>query len=292
MNWLSKILICTIIAISMWGCNKSRTISDDKLRLIFKDIYLSNAYCSNNYIRCDTLDIYRPILSKYGYTPEDFKVTIANFSRRKSSRLSDVIETAIKELETEYDSLAAGVAKLDTIDARAGERFKRLVHRVDSLRIKSVRDTAKLRITLPVEVGRYNITYVYRVDTVDKNGSLRATHTLLDSASKQINYDTHWFVNKDRKRHTTNIEANERAKKLEIVLGNYPKNLTTPSLMIDSLRITYYLPKKVAIDSVNKLLVDYKLIIDDKEWSDITKDSSSLYVVPPRIAPKSGSNPK
>lgn len=282
---LVAIMVCLCFSVFLSSCNKPKTIPNDKLQTILKEIYVANAYMANNYGGRDTTDVYSPILEKHGYTVDDLKYTITGFSRRKSARLADVIENTIREMEVDYNLIAAGVVKLDTIDARAGERFSKVVFFEDSLRIRRVSDTSKLRITIsPIEAGRYKISYVYKLDTTDHNGSIRGMHNYLDSTGRQLNYDSHWFTSGERRTYSANLDVRPNAKKLVLTLGNYSKNMKTPHLDVDSIMVKHYLPKEVALDSINKLLVDYKLLIDGKEWSNSQKDSVTLHTNPPRLA--------
>ena len=83
-------------------------------------------------MRPDSLNLYEPIFAKYGYTTADVQYTIGNFSKRKSARLSDVVEQAIKLLETEAEHLDREVSILDTIDNVARRTFRRTLY-ADSL---------------------------------------------------------------------------------------------------------------------------------------------------------------
>ena len=77
------------------ACARHTIIPDETLAMIFRDAFLSNAYISEERIPTDSLRIYEPIFARYGYTTDDVHYTIGNFSKRKSARLSDVVERAI-----------------------------------------------------------------------------------------------------------------------------------------------------------------------------------------------------
>ena len=90
------------------ACARHTIIPDETLAMIFRDAFLSNAYISEERIPTDSLRIYEPIFARYGYTTDDVHYTIGNFSKRKSARLSDVVERAIDLLEAEGRSITAG----------------------------------------------------------------------------------------------------------------------------------------------------------------------------------------
>ena len=57
---------------------------DEELARDFPDAYLINAYVSDRGVKLDSLELYEPVFSRYGYTAEDVRYTIGNFSRRKA----------------------------------------------------------------------------------------------------------------------------------------------------------------------------------------------------------------
>ena len=119
-----KRLIYILVSGLLLACSGYKIIPDEQLALIFHDAFLSNAYMQHRGMRPDSLNLYEPIFAKYGYTTADVQYTIGNFSKRKSARLSDVVEQAIKLLETEAEHLDREVSILDTIDnvARSAAR--------------------------------------------------------------------------------------------------------------------------------------------------------------------------
>ena len=120
-----KRFIYILVSGLLLACSGYKIIPDEQLALIFHDAFLSNAYMQHRGMRPDSLNLYEPIFAKYGYTTADVQYTIGNFSKRKSARLSDVVEQAIKLLETEAEHLDREVSILDTIDNVARRTFRR-----------------------------------------------------------------------------------------------------------------------------------------------------------------------
>lgn len=155
-------------ALALAACTQHEIIPDRTLARIFHDAFLTNAYIDNRGMAVDSLDIYQPIFESYGYTAEDVRYTIGNFSKRKSSRLSDVVETAIKQLEEEGLRLEHETAVLDTVSNIARRRFTRTLYRDSLVHITRIKDTAALTIVLDnVLPGEYRVTFDYKVDTTD-----------------------------------------------------------------------------------------------------------------------------
>lgn len=90
-------------------------------------------------MKIDSLELYEPVFSRYGYTAEDVRYTIGNFSRRKSAKLSDVVEQSIRLLEEESAYYKYEVGVLDTIDNVARRRFTRTVYSDSLIRVTRIK---------------------------------------------------------------------------------------------------------------------------------------------------------
>ena len=134
-----KRLIYILVSGLLLACSGYKIIPDEQLALIFHDAFLSNAYMQHRGMRPDSLNLYEPIFAKYGYTTADVQYTIGNFSKRKSARLSDVVEQAIKLLETEAEHLDREVSILDTIDNVARRTFRRTLYADSLVRVTRLR---------------------------------------------------------------------------------------------------------------------------------------------------------
>jgi len=277
----------------LMGCSRRRVIPDDKLVKILKEIYLNNAYASQYGLKADSLDVYMPVLKKYGYRPRDLNYTFNEFSKRKSSRISDIIEATSAELDRELQWFTRRVATLDTINLIARERFKQVIYTDSLIYVRKISDTAKLRINLPATVGTYHIRYGYQVDSTDRNMNLRTTHFLLDSAGRQLTSNVNWMQkhSSEHQRYTAELNAISAARRLEIRFGNYGKEMTTPRIRIDSLIITFYLPLEQALDSLRRHLYEYRPVIDGTEYSNDAPNRGALSLLPPRMDQKRDSIP-
>ena len=155
-----KRFIYILVSGLLLACSGYKIIPDEQLALIFHDAFLSNAYMQHRGMRPDSLNLYEPIFAKYGYTTADVQYTIGNFSKRKSARLSDVVEQAIKLLETEAEHLDREVSILDTIDNVARRTFRRTLYADSLVRVTRLRDTARLRFVFDsIRPGDYTIAF-------------------------------------------------------------------------------------------------------------------------------------
>ncbi len=254
---LSIILYPLSILLSA-ACGGPKIIPDEELAEIFHDIYLVNAYVAQHSINIDSLNIYEPIFAAHGYTSEDVQSTIGNFSKRKSARLSDdAVEPATDMLRRESRYYSRRIEIRDTIALVARERYAETVLFDSLIRARRIGDTARLHIVIPdTKPGSYAVSWGYLLDTLDRNTSLRANSWLEDdrgrrtgSSQRRLTQGRHTLV-------TANLNADERHRRLVISLADYPDDLTAPHLTIDSLRVTYYLPREIAVERLARSWMD------------------------------------
>ena len=265
------------------GCNKPRVIPDDKLRQITKEIFLTNAYTGTRGLDMDSLDIYDPIFRKHGYQLKDFRYTLENFSKRKSSRFSDIITDAYTELNNEYRFYQQRVNVLDTVQTIAGERFKQVVREDSLISVTRFADTSKLTVKVPLEEGKYKITYNVTIDSADLNYGHRSTVAIIDSAGKRSVLNTQWLAREKRQTKDFSFDTRPEYRTMVLNIGGSHNNPVhaTPSIRVDSLVIVHYLPLQVALDSITNILIDYKLLIDGKEYDRLAPDSVAVAAGPP-----------
>lgn len=180
-------LFCLIAAATALGsCARDKVIPDEELARIFRDAYLINAYVSDRGVKLDSLELYEPVFSRYGYTAEDVRYTIGNFSRRKSAKLSDVVEQSIRLLEEESAYYKYEVGVLDTIDNVARRRFTRTVYSDSLIRVTRIKDTARLRVRIPdTRPGEYRVSFDYLIDSLDENLAPRMRVWLVEADSSR-----------------------------------------------------------------------------------------------------------
>ena len=155
---LCAVLAC--VAALFASCRGYKQIPEETLADIFKDMYVLNAYMERNNmnLRFDSVDIYGPLIGKYGYTAEDFRQTITDATKRKSFRLTDIVEAAIAKLEAEQAAVTERVRVLDLIDSMAYAVSRREVFRDSLITIRSLAGA----VGRGCRQGRYNLLLSYR----------------------------------------------------------------------------------------------------------------------------------
>ncbi len=179
---MKKIVSLTFAALFILSvipsCSRRTTIPDNELALIFRDAFLANAYVLDMKTKVDSVQVYQPIFDKYGYSAEDVAYTVGSFSKRKSARLSDVVEQAIKMLTASSEYYKAEAVILDTIDNIARRTARRVIYFDSLVEYHAIADTTGLRIEFDsLAEGDYKISFDYLIDSIDTNRSSYRTQT-------------------------------------------------------------------------------------------------------------------
>lgn len=296
-----KILfIWLIVSVVLVSCVRARTIPDDTLSDIFRDMYIVNAYVDENpsmfggrqssvssYGRTnvavnmnnamDSINIYEPILRRYGYRTRDFVNTLAGFSKRKSSKVSDVVEVAIEKLNTELAKYTAKIKLIESLDSAAYAFSADTIASGINLFAHSIKDTASMTLKYPAAEGHYRIEYSYLLDTLDKNYGVRATHYLRDSVGMVVEQETYTLFRGARTRRALELTSSEQATELELKFNNYTSDkINRPYLDVDSISVVHYPSKNVARDKYLKKLINYNAsdFIFEAESENTTEESA------------------
>lgn len=235
------------------GCKHHTIIPDDELALIFHDAFLANSLLEKSNAKRDSLLVYEPIFERYGYTTEDVRYTIGNFSKRKSARLGDVVELAIDRLETEGLRLEKAVAALDTVNNVARRAFKRTFYSDSLIRVTRLKDTTRLRLEFDsIRRGEYTLSVRYEVDSMDENRSQRMQLWMERYDSSQLGLYTQQL---NRFREGTierTLASDSSVRRLVIDFWRLPPKAKPqrPSITLRDLKITFTPPPAEAVDSL------------------------------------------
>lgn len=260
-----KRYIYILVSGLLLACSGYEIIPDDKLALIFRDAFLSNAYLQKEGLRPDSVNIYEPIFAKYGYTTSDVQYTIGNFSKRKSARLSDVVEQAIKLLESEADRLDGEVAILDTIDNIARRTFRRTLLADSLVRVTRLRDTVLLHLSVDaIRPGDYAIAFDYEVDSLDENPQLRSSVWFERADGRRVNVSPTYLTRRRPAEYRREMKADTSVRRLVLALyeprSSQPKR---PHMTVRNLRVTYTPDAAEAVDSLFLRQLNLKIFADD-----------------------------
>lgn len=244
-----------MVALAGVGCSKNKIIPDRELEHIAREMFIVNAYVGAKGVDTDSLDIYTPILNKYGYTQDDFFNTLANFQKRKSARLSDVIESTIASLESLSNGYEEKLRNLNYIDSMAKSMCSREVMFVERVRVRRMRDTARLVLSLPiVDEGEYLISYNYEIDTLDKNTHLQSTQWTETADGERNHYLRTPLIRGERTHYSTTLTPKKGATKYYIQLADYAKREERPYITVDSLRVVYVPTSEFALAHMDSVM--------------------------------------
>lgn len=252
------------VAAALSACTRDRVIPDAELALIFRDAYLINAYVADRGLDTDSLELYEPVFARYGYTAEDVRRTVGNFSRRKSAKLSDVVERSIALLEAESARYKYEVGVLDTIDQVARRRFTRTVYSDSLVRVRRLEDTARLRIRIPdVRPGEYRISYGYRIDSLDRNANLRMRAWFERSDGSRSSESYSGLVKRRRENISRTMRADTSARALVFTLYGSRDALVRPDVTVYDLQVVHVPEPADALDSLFFDQLDLRIFADE-----------------------------
>lgn len=264
-RYIVKVFVAALMVLGI-GCSGPRVIPDDILIKIFHDAYIANAYMEECRIRQDSLLIYEPIFQRYGYTMEDLQYTITNFTERKSAMLSDIMGEVNHMLDAESRREAKRMIVLDTIDNIAKRQYTRTIYADTLIRVKRLRDSSKLRITIEdIIPADYNISFDYHIDTLDENRNSRIEVMFIDSEGKEKARHTMMMSRYRDGKYTHKMSADTSIRKLFINIFYHPANeeSKTPDITVRNLKVVRHLPTEVCVDSLYLEQLDIRLFNHD-----------------------------
>ena len=267
-------ILLVAAALAATGCRRYKVIPDRTLGQIFHDAMLTNAYVDNQGVSIDSLNIYEPIFARYGYTTEDVRYTLEEFSRRKSAHLSDVAEYMILLFDREAAELNRQVAVLDTIDNVARRTFTRTVYADSLIRVGALRDTARLRIAVDVQPGEYELRLKYLVDSLDRNEKgLRGVVWLENrDGGRSSVYSTTLRRNRTEN-FTRRFTVDTTHRRLHLDFLDFREKPLRPSVTVTGLEIDYIPSTSVAVDSLYQQQLDLRIFADEFLRAAIPADS-------------------
>ena len=270
---MKRVVYILLTLLCVLGCARRKEIDDKTLAQIFRDAYLTNAYLGINYINIDSIQIYEPILSQYGYTPEDLRYTIGNFSRRKSAQLGRVLKEAEKEIAEYAVDYEKRVVVLDTIKDVAIRSFKRMVYQDSLIEVKKRADTSKLKLTIePLQPGTYSVRYKYTYNKKEEPKRKKSKKRPEDELTLRGALYIETFGGSHRNNYSYNLRKEESIRRTLIADTSAYKLVLTfakPSdarhkirnidLKVEDIEILYTPSEEMAIDSLFMKYVDIKI---------------------------------
>ena len=273
------VVVCGVVA--MARCSRTTIIPDKDLERITREMFLVNAYANSEKVKTDSLDIYTPILERYGYTQDDFFNTLANFQKRKSARLGDVIEAAIASLERLADGYEQKLRDLKYIDSLAKAQCREEVFFVDKIVARKFRDTTKLQLTIPIhDSGEYILSYYYYIDSLDKNTRLQSNLEIYTKEGIRTYLSRPNLTREDTIFYSTTLRPKKGAEELRLTLADYTRREDAPHIRFDSIRVIYLPSSEVALAHMDSVLSFRPMLL----FNDSIRVRGYFDAKPPRVA--------
>ena len=273
------VVVCGVVA--MASCSRTTIIPDKDLERITREMFLVNAYANSEKVKTDSLDIYTPILERYGYTQDDFFNTLANFQKRKSARLGDVIEAAIASLERLADGYEQKLRDLKYIDSLAKAQCREEVFFVDKIVARKFRDTTKLQLTIPIhDSGEYILSYYYYIDSLDKNTRLQSNLEIYTKEGIRTYLSRPNLTREDTIFYSTTLRPKKGAEELRLTLADYTRREDAPHIRFDSIRVIYLPSSEVALAHMDSVLSFRPMLL----FNDSIRVRGYFDAKPPRVA--------
>lgn len=252
-RYIASAALLASMLLGITSCSGPKVIPDKDLVNIFHDAYIANAYISENVKNSDSLYIYEPIFERYGYTMEDLQHTIMTFTERKSAMLSDLMYEVNNRISAEAREEARKMVVLDTIDNIAKRTYTRTMYSDTLIRVKKLKDTTKLRITLEdIVPGEYTVSFNYLIDTLDENRNSRVEAYLVNRDTQQVLRHTMMLSRYREAKYSRKFTADTSHSKLYINMYYHPTNEESkmPDITIRDFKIVRVLPTEQSVDSL------------------------------------------
>ena len=264
-----------VLLVGAIACSGPRVIPDNILKDIIHDAYLANAYLEEANINDDSLYIYEPIFERYGYTIEDMQHTIMGFSERKSAMLSDLMYEVNQRLSEESKVEQRKIVVLDTIDNIAKREYTRTVYSDSLIRVKNLRDSSALRITITDLIpAEYTVSFTYLIDTLDENRNSRVEAYLINRDSDQLMRHTMMLSRYRESKYTRKFTTDTIHRELYINMFYHPRTeeAKEPDITITDFKVVRVLPTEQSVDSLYRRQLDIRLFNHDLMTS-FTRDT-------------------
>lgn len=269
-------ILATLLVAACSG--RAKVIPDKDLVNIFHDAFIANAYMTEANINQDSILLYEPIFKRYGYTMNDLQHTLTTINERKSSRISDIMHDVNDRLDRESKMEQRKMIVLDTIDNLAKRTYTRTMYSDTLIRVKELRDTNKLRISLKDLVeGEYTVSFDYLIDTLDENRNSRVeAYLVIDDTTNALRHTM--MLSRFREgKYSRKFKADTQHKELYVNMYYHPNNEESklPDITIRNFKIVRVLPTEVSVDSLYHEQLNIS-IINHEMMTAFTRDTVKI----------------
>ena len=136
------------------------------------------------------------------------------------------------------------------------------------------RDTARLRLTLDVQPGEYDLRLRYLVDSLDRNErGLKASVWLETRDSVRVNYYSTTLRRNREENYSRRLVTDTTHRRLRIDLVTFTDKPRQPSVTVRDLTVDYTPPTRAAVDSLYDRQLDLRIFADEFFRAAIPADS-------------------
>lgn len=261
-----KKILSTLIIITIISCSENKLIDEKKMEEIITQALVSDAILNREGqgiaqqigIRYDSIDIYQPILRRYGYTIQDFRYTVNTFAMRKSNPLDNIFETIAKDIEQ--------------LDAEARYRYLQRL-KFDTLAMRYYADTVytkndtirgsllKYKFNIvPAKAGRYAVEFDYTSLMDNRVGSKSFVYEANSRFNNKVSNVT-WLTKKETKnRFQTEVTLTDRYDSLKFLYHDQPIDTVlhlTDTTHLTNVKVIYYPPALKARDNYYYMITGF-----------------------------------
>ena len=120
----ARIFLCLVLAVCLFSCSRGgKVIPADRLARIYEEMFITDQWVrvhGNEYRKADTSLVYEPILQRYGYTPEDYRVSVEHYLS-EPGEYADIFDAVKERLQRRIDALELAEEGVTRKEAR--ERY-------------------------------------------------------------------------------------------------------------------------------------------------------------------------
>ena len=265
---MRKILFLIIGLFLVVGCNnQNKRIPDEKLVSIVKEIFVTNAYVKKVQpnLFSDTLDYFKPIFAKYGYTIDDLRYTLYKMSMRKSSRISWIVSAALDSLNHEFAGLKYYKNLYDRIEqVIMSESQDTVFERAEMIKLEGQKKLSKADFVLKVDTNRiYSVRFRYKIDSVSSGQRLRTQIATVDMNGKLVSTNYEYYSREGEGYLTFDIlvkYAKEDSLRVKILYFPPKANIPYVRIYIDSVQVSSMLGYSDARNLALRRRLDYDFL--------------------------------
>ena len=194
----------------------------------------------------DSVDIYTPVLDKYGYSIDDFEYTISNLTKRKSAQISDIMEVAIEELRVEAESRRVLWNNWEAMVERGRQMKVDTIFTDTLLNSKTVGEEGMRWNFTDLQPGSYRVEYEYAV-TPRTDGE--RVYAEVRNAADSTHIINQWALRNSGDTVSANhlFTLSEPAERVFILWKNRGNTTKSLHMWVDTLRLSYTPADTIAI---------------------------------------------